>query len=558
MFKRGLDVSLACAGLLVLAPLIAVLAALVFSSMGRPILFAQQRPGKHQRLFTLYKFRTMCSTVGAGGEPLPDADRLTPLGRFLRRYSLDELPQLWNVLRGDMSLVGPRPLLVEYLPLYSAEQARRHEVRPGITGWAQVNGRNAQSWDERLRLDVWYVDHRSFWLDFTDTVAHAAESPQPRRRQPARPRHHAALHRTTAASPTIDKRPALVLVGASGHAKVVIDIIEQQGSYWIAHLLDDNAGLQGKSFSAIRCWARRADLPALPTERLLPRHRHHRRQRGTCRIAAPVAPEWLRNSPARFTRAPASAAGRRSDRAASSWPGASSTRRSVGGNVIINTGATVDHDCRIEDAVHIAPGCHLCGGVSVGAGQLARRRCGADPGREHRRQGSSSAPAPRVISTTSPTARRSPGRRRGLWIEHEPRTAPCDPVQRLALEGGDARAHAPFAPWPVFAADEIEAVPRVLRSGKVNYWTGEESRDSSASSPSSVGVSSRGGPGQRHGGAGARPACAGHRPGRRSGRSEPTFIASASCVVRVGATPVCRRCRSRTARTSRRQTIAPC
>ena len=165
MLKRGLDISLACVGLLVLAPVMAVLAVLVFSVIGRPILFAQQRPGMHRRLFTLYKFCTMRTAVDAGGEPLPDADRLTPLGRFLRRYSLDELPQLWNVLRGDMSLVGPRPLLVEYLPLYSAEQARRHEVRPGITGWAQVNGRNAQSWDERLRLDVWYADHRSFWLD---------------------------------------------------------------------------------------------------------------------------------------------------------------------------------------------------------------------------------------------------------------------------------------------------------------------------------------------------------------------------------------------------------
>ena len=165
MLKRGLDISLACVGLLVLAPVMAVLAVLVFSVIGRPILFAQQRPGMHRRLFMLYKFCTMRTAVDAGGEPLPDADRLTPLGRFLRRYSLDELPQLWNVLRGDMSLVGPRPLLVEYLPLYSAEQARRHEVRPGITGWAQVNGRNAQSWDERLRLDVWYADHRSFWLD---------------------------------------------------------------------------------------------------------------------------------------------------------------------------------------------------------------------------------------------------------------------------------------------------------------------------------------------------------------------------------------------------------
>jgi len=165
MLKRGLDILAACVGLAAFAPAIAVIAALVAASTGRPILFTQTRPGKNGRVFTLYKFRTMSGATGAAGELLPDAERLTAVGRFLRRYSLDELPQLWNVLRGDMSLVGPRPLLVEYLPLYSAEQARRHEVRPGITGWAQVNGRNAQPWDERLRLDVWYVDHQSFWLD---------------------------------------------------------------------------------------------------------------------------------------------------------------------------------------------------------------------------------------------------------------------------------------------------------------------------------------------------------------------------------------------------------
>ncbi|HZT62740.1 MAG TPA: sugar transferase [Burkholderiales bacterium] len=165
MIKRFLDITLAGTGLLVLSPLILAVAALVPSLMGRPILFAQTRPGRGARPFVLYKFRTMSDASDAQGKPLPDAERLTGLGRFLRATSLDELPQLWNVLRGEMSLVGPRPLLMEYLPLYSPEQARRHEVRPGITGWAQVNGRNAQSWDERLSLDVWYVDHRSLWLD---------------------------------------------------------------------------------------------------------------------------------------------------------------------------------------------------------------------------------------------------------------------------------------------------------------------------------------------------------------------------------------------------------
>jgi lipopolysaccharide/colanic/teichoic acid biosynthesis glycosyltransferase len=151
--------------LLLLWPLLLLLALLIRWNMGPPALFRQQRPGLNGAPFTLLKFRTMKEANGADGQPLPDAERLTPLGAFIRRASLDELPQLINVLRGDMSLVGPRPLLMEYLPLYSARQARRHEVRPGITGWAQVNGRNALRWPEKLEMDVWYVDNRSFLLD---------------------------------------------------------------------------------------------------------------------------------------------------------------------------------------------------------------------------------------------------------------------------------------------------------------------------------------------------------------------------------------------------------
>jgi sugar transferase EpsL len=165
MLKRALDISISSLLILVLSLPLLITALAVRLTMGSPVLFRQRRPGYRGRLFALLKFRTMTDAVEAGGKTLPDELRLTATGRFLRRTSLDELPQLWNVLRGDMSLVGPRPLLIEYLPLYTAEQARRHDVRPGITGWAQVNGRNDQSWEERFRLDVWYVDHRSFWLD---------------------------------------------------------------------------------------------------------------------------------------------------------------------------------------------------------------------------------------------------------------------------------------------------------------------------------------------------------------------------------------------------------
>ena len=163
--KRMVDILGSLAALLVLLPVILLVAAAIRWRMGAPVLFRQLRPGLHGQPFEMIKFRTMLNATDAQGRPLPDAERLTALGRFLRAMSLDELPELWNVLNGDMSLVGPRPLLMEYLELYSPEQARRHEVKPRITGWAQVNGRNAISWEEKFRHDVWYVDNRSLWLD---------------------------------------------------------------------------------------------------------------------------------------------------------------------------------------------------------------------------------------------------------------------------------------------------------------------------------------------------------------------------------------------------------
>lgn len=164
-WKRLMDAGIAAAGLVLLSPLLLVLALLIRVRLGEPVLFRQTRPGLHARPFTILKFRTMRDTRDARGQPLADAERLPPLGRWLRSTSLDELPELFNVLRGDMSLVGPRPLLMEYLPLYSPLQARRHEVRPGITGWAQVNGRNGLTWDDKFAFDVEYVDRRSLWLD---------------------------------------------------------------------------------------------------------------------------------------------------------------------------------------------------------------------------------------------------------------------------------------------------------------------------------------------------------------------------------------------------------
>lgn len=165
MMKRLIDVVTAGLLLLLLLPFLLLLAVLIHSRMGSPVLFRQRRPGLHGAPFEMLKFRTMRDAFADDGTPLADEARLTRFGRFLRASSLDELPELWNILKGDMSFVGPRPLLMEYLPRYNAEQARRHDVRPGLTGWAQVNGRNALSWDQKFALDVWYVDRQSLWLD---------------------------------------------------------------------------------------------------------------------------------------------------------------------------------------------------------------------------------------------------------------------------------------------------------------------------------------------------------------------------------------------------------
>ncbi|CJK51417.1 UDP-galactose phosphate transferase [Streptococcus pneumoniae] len=165
MIKRLFDLSLAAVAIVLLMPFMILIGIMIRRKLGSPVLFRQVRPGRDGKPFEMVKFRTMRDALDTQGKLLPDSERMTPLGSFLRASSLDELPELWNVLKGDMSLVGPRPLLMEYLPLYSPEQYRRHEVRPGVTGWAQINGRNALSWEEKFKLDVWYVENRSLWLD---------------------------------------------------------------------------------------------------------------------------------------------------------------------------------------------------------------------------------------------------------------------------------------------------------------------------------------------------------------------------------------------------------
>ena len=165
LFKRLFDIVASASGLIFLSPVFLILIYLIRKNLGEPVFFTQERPGKDGKPFKMIKFRSMRDAVDKDGNPLPDSERLTPFGKKLRATSLDELPELWNVLKGDMSLVGPRPLLMSYLPLYNEFQFRRHEMKPGVTGWAQVNGRNALSWDEKFAHDIWYIDHYSFWLD---------------------------------------------------------------------------------------------------------------------------------------------------------------------------------------------------------------------------------------------------------------------------------------------------------------------------------------------------------------------------------------------------------
>ena len=164
-FKRLFDIIASASGLIILSPVFLILAYLIRKNLGAPVFFTQERPGKDGKPFKMIKFRSMRDAVDKDGNPLPDSERLTPFGKKLRAASLDELPELWNVLKGDTSLVGPRPLLMSYLPLYNDFQFRRHEMRPGVTGWAQVNGRNAISWDEKFAYDIWYIDHFSLWFD---------------------------------------------------------------------------------------------------------------------------------------------------------------------------------------------------------------------------------------------------------------------------------------------------------------------------------------------------------------------------------------------------------
>ncbi len=382
--KRFFDITVTLALAPVLLPLIAVLSFLVRSNLGKPIFFRQVRVGLHGKKFLLHKFRTMSNQCDEHGEILPDSERLGAFGRFLRASSLDELPEFWNILLGHMSLVGPRPLLVEYLDRYTSEQARRHEVRPGLTGWAQVHGRNAIEWDKKFSLDVWYVDHLSAWLDLrilTKTIIQVFRSEgitsQGHASSPKFLGSKVASKKSAIDAKTLtddtSNHETVSIIGAGGHAKVVAATLLAAGRQ-IEAFYDDDRTLWGTSNFA---GAVRGAIPE-------PKNRPH----GPAILAIgdnDVRRLLSRKLPFRWTCAihPNAIVHNSVDLAEGVLICAGAIVQPdsrIGAHSIINTGATVDHDSVLGKYVHVAPGVHLAGNVVLEDGVLMGIGSCAAPG----------------------------------------------------------------------------------------------------------------------------------------------------------------------------------
>ncbi len=372
--KRMFDLLLVVPLILASAPVMAVVALLVRTRLGVPVLFRQPRPGRDGATFTLVKFRTMTDARNANGESMPDADRLTTLGRILRATSLDELPELWNVLWGDMSLVGPRPLLTEYLLRYTPEQARRHSVRPGITGLAQVSGRNSLDWESRLRLDVEYADSLSLLMD-VKILARTMLTVL--RRDGIAAENHATMPEFEGA-PSIAARPStaaecgVVVLGAGGHAKVVIATLQAAGMS-VEAILDDEPAKWGRHISGIRITGPIASADGAPCRAAVIAIGDNSLRR---RIAGGIRLPWISVVHPAATVHPSVRIG----------PGTVVCAGAViqpdtviGEHVIVNTSAAVDHDCRIGDFTHVAPGATLAGNVHVGSRVLVGMRSAVLP-----------------------------------------------------------------------------------------------------------------------------------------------------------------------------------
>lgn len=351
--KRLFDIIASASGLIVLSPVFLILAYLIRKNLGSPVFFIQERPGKDGKPFKMVKFRSMRDALDSDGIPLLDSERLTDFGKKLRATSLDELPELWNVLKGEMSLVGPRPLLMGYLPLYNEFQNRRHEMKPGVTGWAQVNGRNALSWDEKFACDVWYIDHYSFWLDMkilflTVKKVFIKEG---------------ISAEGEATMPPFTGNRKLAVIGAGGHGKVVAELAAALGTYGEIVFLDDRAQSSINGFPVI-------GTTLLLENSLSPEQYDVAVAVGNNRIRRQIAEKAAALGfalpvlihPGAYV-SPSATVGQGSVVMAKAVVQAGSVLKD---GVIVNTAATVDHDCLLDAFVHISPGAHLSGNTHIG------------------------------------------------------------------------------------------------------------------------------------------------------------------------------------------------
>lgn len=354
-FKRTFDAVVASLLLVVLSPVIAILYALVRLNLGAPVFFVQERTGKDGKSFHMVKFRTMKSSVDALGNPLPDEIRMTKFGNFLRKASLDELPELINVIRGQMSLVGPRPLLPQYLKFYTPEQNRRHDVLPGVTGWSQINGRNSLSWPAKFELDVWYVDNKRFLLDLIILFKTVFKVIFP---SGVSQEGHVTM-------PLFDQVSSsqIAVIGAGGHAKIVVDTLLSNHQH-VSAVYDDNENLWGKTLLGVPICGPISKLSELPGHKAIVAIGDNRKRRElaetlNCHWISAIHPRSIVANSAQIGAGTLVAAG-----------AVIQPDTKTGEHVIINTSASVDHDCRIDSFAHICPNASLAGGVHVGRSSL--------------------------------------------------------------------------------------------------------------------------------------------------------------------------------------------